>query len=112
MAPSNKQVLQGTYPRIIQLSFEQISVPISTFNWIDNSNFFPMSVPAVKKDTLPLLQLLQPILVVDTGQQINIQSKKSKVPLYELVGGRRTLQLIGEQMPRQSKIQATLLSKE
>ncbi len=112
MSPSNKQVLQGTCPRIIQLSFEQISVPISTFNWIDNSNFFPMSVPAVKKDTLPLLQLLQPILVADTGQQINIQSKKQKVPLYQLLGGRRTLQLIGEQIPRQPKIQATLLSKE
>lgn len=112
MAPSNKQVLQGKDRQFIQLSIEQISVPRSTFNWIDNSNYFPMSIPAVKKDALSQLQLLQPILLVDTGKQINIESKKSKVPLYELVGGRRTLQLICEQMPPQTKIQATLLSKE
>lgn len=112
MAPSNKQILKGKDPQFLRLSVEQIRVARSTFRWIDYGNYFPMSMPAVKGDALPLLQLLQPILVVDTDKKISIDPKKKDVPLYELVGGRRTLQLICEQKPRQTKIHATLLSKE
>jgi hypothetical protein len=43
---------------------------------MDEGNFYPMAVPAVKKQALDLLQLLQPILVVPSGKQITKSSKR------------------------------------
>jgi hypothetical protein len=76
MAPSNKQILQGKDPRFIHLSIEQISITLSTYKWIDNGNYFPMSTPAVKEPALSLLQLLKPILVVETGKKSLLSRKK------------------------------------
>ncbi len=90
-------------PQFIKLAIEQILVPHSNYEWMDEGNFYPMAVPAVKKQALDLLQLLQPILVVPSGKQITKSSKRG-IPTYKLLAGRRTLQLISEQMPRQTKI--------
>lgn len=90
-------------PQFIRIAIEQIRVSQSTFNWMDEGNFYPMSIPSVKKQALDLLQLLQPILVVPLGKQLTNSAKK-EMPVYSLVAGRRTLQLISEQMPRQTKV--------
>lgn len=90
-------------PRFIQLAIEKIHVPRSTFKWMDEGNFYPMAVPSVKKQTLDLLQLLQPIVVVPSGKETTGNSKR-EMPVYTLIAGRRSLQLIAEQVPRQTKI--------
>ncbi len=111
MEPSKRTILQDKVPRFIRLSIDQIRVPNCNFEWIDNGNFYPMSVPAVKEPVLPLLQLLQPILVVSAGTQVTEKSKK-EIPVFDLVGGRRTLQLTAELKPRQTKVQAVLLGDQ
>ena len=53
MEPSNRTILQDKVPRFIRLSIDQIRVPNCNFEWIDNGNFYLMSVPAVKEPALP-----------------------------------------------------------
>ncbi|OIR16824.1 hypothetical protein GALL_26440 [mine drainage metagenome] len=67
-----------------------------------------MSVPSVKEASLNLIQFFQPIVVSPTYGEVVSESKKTK-PLYNLVGGRRTLQLIAEQCSRDARICAVLL---
>lgn len=97
-------------PRFIRVSVDQIRVPLSTFMWAENANFYPMSIPSVKESALGLIQFLQPILV-RKSDEVTGESNQTK-PVYTLVGGRRTFQLIAEQKRRQTEISVLLLQDE
>lgn len=93
----------GKTPHFIRLSIDQIDIPRSAFGgWTNDNGFYPMSVPAVTKETLPILQFIQPIVVAPEKKKK--QSNLSGKERYTLFSGRRTLQLLTEQLSRKTKI--------
>lgn len=101
----------GKAPYFIRLSIDQIVIPRSSFGgWTNDSGFYPMSVPAVTKEALPILQFIHPIIVVPdkNKKQSDLSDKES----YKLLSGRRTLQLLTEQLSRKSRIWAIRIDIE
>lgn len=91
----------GKEPRFIKLSLHQIQVPLGTFRWTHDAGFYPMATPAISKQALPMLQFIQPILVVPADNNIASDNKNNR---YTLLAGRRTFQLICEHLSRKSRI--------
>lgn len=99
---ADSNLAEGKEPRFIRLRLDQIHVPRSAFRWIDDAGFYPMSVPSVTQQALPILQFIQPILVSSGHNYPSRESSKKNS--YTLVAGRRTFQLLLEHFTRKSKI--------
>lgn len=103
MPSSDSNLAAGKAPQFIRISIDQIDIPRSNFGeWTNDGGYYPMSVPSVTKEALELLQFIQPILVARAGKKNQPDSKNKEI--YTLLAGRRTLQLLIEQLTLKSKI--------
>lgn len=109
MTIADSNIANGKSPQFIRISIDQIDIPESAFGgWTNDSGFYPMSVPSITEKALPVLQFIQPILVALKKTNSQPDAKKS----YTLLAGRRTLQLMSEQLSRKSKIWAIRIENE
>ena len=99
---ADSNLAEGKEPRFIRLRLDQIHVSRSVFQWMDDAGFYPMSVPSITKQALPFLQFIQPILVSSGHNYTSRESSKKNS--HTLVAGRRTFQILSEQLTRKSKI--------
>lgn len=98
-------------PKFIWVAIDQVRVKPTSFAWTDDGNFLPMSIPAVKRPALDLLQLVQPIIVTNETSQAGSESKKKSKHQYNLLAGRRSLQLLTEQNSCDTKIRVILFNE-
>ena len=82
-------------PRTVKLRLSQIDVPSPTRPWCVGLRHLPQTIPTVRPAALPLLLLFQPLVVSEDSDR-----KTSNQQRFKLLAGRRTLQLLLEQYPR------------
>ena len=92
----------------MKLKLDQIDVQRPSEAWCAGLHHLPESIPTVRPAALDPLQLMQPLVVVNVGPITRSQSDRR----YRLVAGRRTLQLLLEQYPRNHMTWALCLADE
>ena len=94
---------------IQDLALQQIDVPRPTKTWCVGLRHLPENIPAVRQASLDLLQIMQPLVVtaIPTAKR-----QKEATRHYRLLAGRRTLQLLLEQFPRDHKTWALCVSND
>lgn len=95
-------------PGVVKLKLDQIDVQRPSQAWCAALHHLPESVPTVRPAALDPLQLMQPLVVVQVGPATRSQSDRR----YRLVAGRRTLQLLLEQHPRDHVTWALCIADE
>jgi len=95
-------------PSVVKLTLDQIDVQRPTQAWCAGLHHIPESVPTVRPAALDPLQIMQPLVVVQVGPITRSQSDRR----YRLVAGRRTLQLLLEQHPRDHVTWALCIAEE
>ncbi len=95
-------------PAVVKLKLDQIDVQRPSEAWCAGLHHLPESIPTVRPAALDPLQLMQPLVVVNVGPITRSQSDRR----YRLVAGRRTLQLLLEQYPRNHMTWALCLADE
>lgn len=92
----------------MKLKLDQIDVQRPLQAWCAGLHHLPESVPTVRPAALDPLQIMQPLVVVQVGPTTRSQGDRS----YRLVAGRRTLQLLLEQHPRDHVTWALCMADE
>jgi hypothetical protein len=95
-------------PAVVKLKLDQIDVQRPSEAWCAGLHHLPESIPTVRPAALDPLQLMQPLVVAHVGPITRSQSDRR----YRLVAGRRTLQLLLEQYPRNHMTWALCLADE
>jgi len=95
-------------PGVVKLKLDQIDVQPPSQAWYARLHHLPESVPTVRPAALGPLQIMQPLVVVQVGPATRSQSDRR----YRLVAGRRTLQLLLEQHPRDHVTWALCIADE
>ena len=95
-------------PGVVKLKLDQIDVQRPSQAWCAGLHHLPESVPTVRPAALSPLQIMQPLVVVQVGPATRSQSDRR----YRLVAGRRTLQLLLEQHPRDHVTWALCIADE
>ncbi len=93
--------------RIQNLSLQQIDVPSPKKTWCVGLRHLPESIPAARQASLGILQIMQPLVVAFIPAS---ERQTEAARRYKLVAGRRTLQLLLEQFPRDHKTWALCVS--
>lgn len=94
-------------PRTIRLRLDQIDLPRPARPWCVGLRHLPQTIPTVRPEALPHLLLLQPLVVREEPQRSDSDPRR-----YKLLAGRRTLQLLLEQHPREHRVWALCVQKE
>lgn len=95
-------------PVVVKLKLLQIEVLLPKQAWSAELHHLPETIPSVLPAALHPLQIMQPLVV----QQLGPISLAQKDRRYRLLGGRRTLQLLLEQHPRNHMTWALLFAGE
>ena len=95
-------------PGVVKLKLDQIDVQRPSQAWYAGLRHLPESIPTVRPAALGPLQIMQPLVVVQVGPMARSQSDRR----YRLVAGRRTLQLLLEQHPRNHMTWALLFTDD
>jgi hypothetical protein len=94
-------------PRIIRLRLNQIDLPSPFRPWCVGLRHLPNCIPTMRKEALAILPLLQPLVV-----RAQPRSESSSPHRYAVVAGRRTLQLLLEQFPRDHRTWALCVQRD